>query len=269
MSLVDKNKEAKLEELLRRAGDILLDYWPGGSGALKSRLESFQKSDASIVTTADLEVNALLSKGLSELFPGLEIMSEEMPETHELRNRSSFCILDPLDGTKHFAAGASNFSILLAFVEDGNLNYGAMYMPAQGDYLCAAKGRGCLFNGHNMRVSEAETPRPSSIFIEHFDAAPSLFLTQEKLDSSEAIKKICSAELDGVVIRLRKHKTWDIAALIPLVEESGGRISDEHGAMPYFESSEPGFAYLLVSNGQIHDFLLERIVQKKNGEAPK
>lgn len=256
MSLIDSGTEAKLEELIRNAGQVLVDMWPGGNGSRRGELERFTKEDGTIVTTADLEANNLLVSGLTDLFPDTMVMSEELPESHGGTNSNNLWILDPLDGTKHYSAGKGNFSILLSLTEKGRVTYGAMYLPVAGQFFSARAGRGTLLNGEYMRVSDSDGPRPQSIFIEHFDMPPSNWWVSRKIDSSEAFAGLCTGQLDGVVIKLTTHKSWDIAPFVVLVEEAGGRVTDETGAVPLFESKPPGIAYLIASNGIIHEELL-------------
>ncbi len=266
MSLVDNAKEAKLEELIRGAGRVLMDMWPGGnegsgSGSRRGELERSTKEDGTIVTTADLEVNNLLVSALAELFPGIPVMSEELPETHSGSNSINLWIIDPLDGTKHYAAGRSNFSILLALTEKGRVAYGAMYLPALEQFISARAGQGTLLNGRFPRVSETMS-RTQSIFVEHFVPPPSNLWVSQKMDSSEAFLGLCTGQLDGVVIKLTTHKSWDLAPFVVLVEESGGRVTDETGAVPCFEAKLPGISYFVASNGLVHEELLRRINPK-------
>ena len=89
------------------------------------------KGDASPVTEADEAADALISAGLRAAFPDVPLITEEQAESHAQTART-FLIVDPLDGTKEFVQRRGDFTVNIAFVQDGCPIRGVVYAPAKG-----------------------------------------------------------------------------------------------------------------------------------------
>jgi fructose-1,6-bisphosphatase/inositol monophosphatase family enzyme len=76
------------------------------------------------------------------------------------------------------------------------------------------------------------------------------------MDSGLALAQVATGELDGVVLKMKTHKEWDLAAPMAILQEAGARVSDERGGEIPLGVGEIGFRYLIVSNGLVHDELL-------------
>jgi 3'(2'), 5'-bisphosphate nucleotidase len=59
------------------------------------------------------------------------LVTEEQAGSHD-QQRSSFLIVDPLDGTKEFVQRRGDFTVNIAWVEDGVPVRGVVYAPAKG-----------------------------------------------------------------------------------------------------------------------------------------
>lgn len=89
------------------------------------------KADTSPVTEADEAADALISAGLRAAFPEIPLITEEQSDSHALSARS-FLIVDPLDGTKEFVHRRGDFTVNIAYVEEGVALRGVVYAPARG-----------------------------------------------------------------------------------------------------------------------------------------
>ena len=99
------------------------------------------KSDDSPVTEADEAADALIAAGLREAFPDLPLVTEEQAATHG-QAVSTFLIVDPLDGTKEFVQRRGDFTVNIAYVENGVPIRGVVYAPAKGRlFYTTADGR--------------------------------------------------------------------------------------------------------------------------------
>lgn len=67
--------------------------------------------------------------------------------------------MDPIDGTKEFAAGIPQFAVSVALVEGGVPVVGAVYNPLSGGLFTAVRGEGAKLNG---RFTKAERPKRQS-----------------------------------------------------------------------------------------------------------
>lgn len=124
-----------LRRLALDAGDRIMEVYHS------PEFEVRQKSDASPVTEADEADDRLISEGLAEAFPQMPLVTEEQAASH-LQSVSTFLIVDPLDGTKEFVQRRGDFTVNIAYVEDGVPVRGVVYAPAKGRlFYTLADGR--------------------------------------------------------------------------------------------------------------------------------
>ena len=64
---IQESQKRDLLTAVRRAGELLLELWPGGSSA-GAALEIKTKCDGSLVSLADLRSNELITNAITELF---------------------------------------------------------------------------------------------------------------------------------------------------------------------------------------------------------
>jgi fructose-1,6-bisphosphatase/inositol monophosphatase family enzyme len=91
------------------------------------------------------------------------------------------------------------------------------------------------------------------------DVPPAPYLYDRWLDSGLAFLTLCTGDFDGFILKIRTHREWDLAAPTLMVEESGGKVTDEHGAPIRFAENSMTYRYLVASNGVLHDELLALI----------
>ncbi|NAZ18104.1 3'(2'),5'-bisphosphate nucleotidase CysQ, partial [Glutamicibacter soli] len=89
------------------------------------------KSDDSPVTAADEAADQLIAAGLRAAFPEIALITEEQAATHA-QTAQTFLIVDPLDGTKEFVQRRGDFTVNIAYVENGVPLRGVVYAPAKG-----------------------------------------------------------------------------------------------------------------------------------------
>ena len=81
------------------------------------RMASSLKADGSLITACDRWSDATLVEGLSEIFPGEGVLSEEGNQS--VPGTPAYWVVDPLDGTTNFAAGIPYWAISVARFEAG------------------------------------------------------------------------------------------------------------------------------------------------------
>src|SRR5258708_30063509 len=89
------------------------------------------KADRSPVTDADERAQAILLKAMAALMPGIAVVSEEMA-IRPSRLGDVFVLIDPLDGTKEFVGGSSEYTVNLAIIRDREPVVGIVAVPAEG-----------------------------------------------------------------------------------------------------------------------------------------
>ncbi|WP_053250233.1 inositol monophosphatase family protein [Ensifer adhaerens] len=120
-----------------------------------------------IVTDADIGAERLLCERLSERMSGVAIFGEEAVSDDasilkRLADADLAAVIDPVDGTWHFAHGTPMFGSILAMVSSGETIAGLIHYPILGDFLVARRGEGAWHvaaDGTRTRLSVvAPTP---------------------------------------------------------------------------------------------------------------
>lgn len=103
-------------------------------GYLRSGIAVERKADASPVTAADREAEAVLVAALGRISPDCPIIAEEAVSAGHLPPAAdSFFLVDPLDGTRDFVAGTADFTVNIGLVRGGRPVFGIILVPARGE----------------------------------------------------------------------------------------------------------------------------------------
>jgi 3'(2'), 5'-bisphosphate nucleotidase len=93
------------------------------------------KADQSPVTLADQQSEALILACLAKVAPDVPVIAEEAVTAGRIPPLAgSFFLVDPLDGTKGFIRGRSEFTINIGLIENGRPTFGLIYAPALADF---------------------------------------------------------------------------------------------------------------------------------------
>ena len=239
-------------ELIDRAASIAMPLFRRGP-------EVRMKDDDTPVTKADLEIEEMVRREVARRFPRDAVLGEEGGGS--LEDAPRVWVVDPIDGTKNFAAGVQVWGTLLALFEGGEPVLGAVGVPALGERYEAVRGRGATLNGALIRVSE----------VERLDrAAVCHYATEAWLDGPHegALRDLDRAAYRSVgftdfwghclvargsveVVLEPQLRIWDWGALKVLLEEAGGRMTTFEGGPVSDRSS------VLTTNGRLHRAVLE------------
>jgi len=222
--------------------------------------QTYTKPDESPVTDADLAADRIIRTRIGETYPKDAILTEEGVDDKERLSAERVWIVDPIDGTRSFVHGVPLFGVLIALEIDATIEVGVCHLPAVGETLAAARGRGCTWNGRPARVSRTATLDGATVV---FSDSRSMRrrLGSRWADLDERVHDIrgwgdcyghclvatgrADVMLDAVM------NPWDCAALLPILEESGGRFTDWRGQALI----DGGDA--VSSNSPLHDAVLD------------
>ncbi len=155
------------ERIIRRGGDRAVEI----AGESQVRRE---KRHRDIVTDGDLAVEEMVISDLHERFPHHGFHSEERPP--ENTSAEYVWVLDPIDGTKHYARHLPYWAVSLGLEHRGEPVLGAVYLPECGRMYSAAAGYGATLNGRPIRCSSQTSLSDAFLCVEipHAQSNPSL-----------------------------------------------------------------------------------------------
>jgi histidinol-phosphatase len=219
-----------------------------------------RKIDRSVVTIADRDAEQLLRRLITARFPDHTIVGEEFG--HDGRQSSHRWIIDPIDGTNSFVRGVPFYGVLIALEVEGALVVGVAYFPALDEMISAASGLGCYWNGRRARVSAVTSLAEACVaYTDSRGMRERLGGGWDALLEATALQRgwgdcygHCLVATGRADIMLDpRMNPWDCAALIPILEEAGGRFTDWHGRV----TIDGGDA--LSTNGALHEEMLARL----------
>lgn len=116
--------------------------------------EIHEKAPGDLVTIVDHEVEALMEKRLPSLLPGSRVIGEEgtaaHPELLNTLNDGWVWLVDPLDGTRNFVEGISDFATMVALLYNGVAQHAWIYSPTAASMAYAGRGEGTWWNGRRV-----------------------------------------------------------------------------------------------------------------------
>ena len=250
---------AVAKTLARDAGDIMLRYFNS------SAADPTVKSDRTIVTNADTEINDLIIEVLNKETPGYSIWGEEQSAIIEGAKYTWVC--DPVDGTMPFAKGLPISTFSLGLVDEhGKSVVGVVYDPFHDRMFEAVTGKGAFLNGSRIGVSDVATLDGAYIDEELWVNEDEQITFDDPKDifnkKGAKLTTLCSAVITGCMVAtgsfeamlFGQGKPEDIAALAVIVTEAGGKVTDLIGNDQRYDTNIRG---AIVSNGLIHDQILE------------
>jgi histidinol phosphatase-like enzyme (inositol monophosphatase family) len=221
---------AAVSEAARIAGDVALRYF-------RTELAIEIKADGSEVTRADREAEAAAREWIRSRFPGDSVLGEEMGEHGHATQRR--WLIDPIDGTRSYVRGVPLWGTMVAVEENGTVLAGAINCPATGDLVAAAAGSGCWHNERRCRVSSVAQLKDATILGTdvRFSENPARATRWSSLAADAGIARTWGDCYGYVLVATGRAEVmvdnrlspWDVAALVPIIEEAGGLLTDWRG----------------------------------------
>jgi histidinol phosphatase-like enzyme (inositol monophosphatase family) len=200
----------------------------------RSPISVDDKADLSPVTVADRESEAVMRRLIERAFPEHGIIGEE--HGADRPDAPFVWVLDPIDGTKSFITGKPLFGTLIALMHEGSAIVGIISHPALGERWTGAKGRPTLFNGTPARTRPCDVLGKAAAY----STSPYMFATERDAAAYERLRRRVKLALYGAdcyayglmssgwadLVVEGGLKVYDYCALIPVIEGSGGLITD-------------------------------------------
>jgi histidinol phosphatase-like enzyme (inositol monophosphatase family) len=214
------------------AGEVIRPYFRSG-------LASELKGDMSPVTAADKGAEQAMRGVLEARFPEHGILGEEFG----LHNPGAGLrwVLDPIDGTRAFITGRPAFGCLIALLDGQTPLLGIVDQPVTGERWVGVAGRATQFRGPFggragtracVALAQAElsctSPQMFGADLPRWQRLSDAAGRTSFGGDCYAYGLLALGQID--VIAESDLKPWDWAALVPVVEGAGGRMTDWRGA---------------------------------------
>lgn len=216
-----------------------------------------EKPDRSLVTEADLAVEEAARRIVAGRRPDLGVFGEEQGESGPTGTR---LIIDPIDATANFARRIPIFATLLAIEHEGAVIASLVSAPALGTRWTAWRGGGAFLGAQRIGVSGIRQLSAAQAFhgslagTEAIDVPPGhralLDRTGRQRGLGDFWQHVLVAEGCGEIAFDPIVAPWDIAALMLLVEEAGGRATSLAGERTIYAGN------LVSTNGVLHEEVL-------------
>jgi 3'(2'), 5'-bisphosphate nucleotidase len=203
-----------------------------------------RKRDFSPVTAADRIAEALIVDGLREAAPVIPVVAEEEVEAGLVTGAPGhrFWLVDPLDGTREFAAGSDNFAVCIGLVEDGRPLLGVVALPATGEVFCGLVGDGAwkqAADGARLPIRARRIPPEGPVVMasRHYqrDSRIAAFAQAQQaqrivnIGSAEKFCRLAEGAAD-LYPRFGPTMEWDTAAGEAVLLAAGGAMAEWDGA---------------------------------------
>jgi histidinol-phosphatase len=238
-------------------------------------LEVRTKPDRTPVTEADLTVERAIRDRLAQSRPDDGILGEEFGTAGDSTRQ---WIIDPIDGTANYLKGIPMWTTLIALSIDGVPRVGVASQPALGRRWWAATGLGAWTN--------TPTGSAARLAVSTVDAIAEASASMQSIRQWDEVGQLDAViRLSRAVWRDRGYgdtwpymllaegrlefvaefgvKEYDIAALVPIITEAGGRFTSFDGNDSLSERSS------LATNGVLHAAFLDLLHTPETPESPR
>ena len=230
------------------------------AGALLARLRdapSWNDADLTELRDAgDRASHRFLADQLAEARPGDAVLSEEAADEPRRLTADRVWIVDPLDGTREFAEGRSDWAVHVALWCEGELAAGAVALPAIGTVLSTAEPPShpvADANGLRIAVSRTRAPALAARLADRLGA--------ELVPMGSAGYKVAAVVLGEVdaYVHAGGQYEWDSAAPVAVARAAGLHTSRLDGSPLQYNQPEPYLPDLLVCRQELAEALLTAI----------
>ena len=264
----EREFEVALDAARRASRHLLGEY---------ERFVAIPDAPADISTDADRQSQEIILQTIRAAFPDDALCAEEATSTLQdaVHTGARVWIVDPIDGTRGFARKNGEFSVMIGFVEDGQIAVGVVAQPAVRKLTYAIQGQGC------WRL-DADKSAPTRCLVTAVAELRQCTLTQsrshgpanrsrwaEALEAKHIVESysagiklalVARGDADVYLNTYEAFHDWDICAGHILVTEAGGQVSGtgaqelQYGLAGAWQKNG-----LLATNGHLHAAALKVI----------
>lgn len=246
-----------LIDAARVAGDMAMRFFRPGA-ATAARIDF--KAGGSPVTEADLAVDRYLHDRLRPAISDTAWLSEETADDLDRLLYDHVIVVDPIDGTRSFAAGDPHWAVSVALVSHGRPVAGVVHAPALEQTFAASLGGGASLNDRPTTASDraalegARLSAPAG-FIKPFARAVPVMLVPRIPSLACRFAAVASGALDAAIASPDSHD-WDLAGVDIVLQEAGAHFTAADGRPITYNARVPRHRTLYAAGPNLHDALV-------------
>jgi len=240
----------ELSAVVREAGAL-------AASTFRKQYKSWTKHGGSPVTEADIAVDLLLRERLTRLIPDVGWLSEESEDDRARLGASRLWIVDPIDGTRAYVNGRTDWAISVALVENGRPLAGAIFAPMEDGLYLSLVGEGATREGVALSANDsddldgARAAGPKPMLAELAKSEPGIVLEPKVHSLALRLARVADGRLD-IAFASKDSHDWDLAAADLIVHEAGGALTTLEGQAPVYNSAQARHGALLAAGRARH-----------------
>ena len=219
MNVISPNLNLMIKACEKASKIIIRDF-----GEIEN-LQVSKKGPKDFVTKTDKRVEKILINELTKTKRNYSFITEETGKILN-KDKETFWIIDPIDGTTNFLHGVPHFAISVALQKDNEILIGLIFDPIKNEIFYAEKNNGAYFNNSRVRVSN-KVNLDDCLFATNNDGIkflhPRLNLRNTGCAALDLAYVGCG-RFDGYFHN--DINLWDIAAGKIIIEEAGGKVNN-------------------------------------------
>ncbi len=220
------------DEFLDNADKVITDFFKAERPGLLESYGSVQhdvKTDNTVVTKLDKDIEARLRPILKQLDPKIGIEGEE----HGIEgSRETYWLVDPIDGTEQFIRGMPTCKNLMTLIDQGEAVWAFMYMFVSDELWLARRGQGVTCNGKKITLVERELRRSwIDLSVQLLDpkVLAAVLRIRPQLAGFTIMRgfdSIIAGKVDGCLCYGSGGGPWDYAPRALFLREAGYKVTN-------------------------------------------
>ena len=219
MNSISPNLNLMIKACEKASKVIIRDF-----GELEN-LQVSRKGPKDFVTKTDKRVEKILIEELEKSKKNYSFITEETGKIVN-KDKNTFWIIDPIDGTTNFLHGIPHFAISVALQKKDEIIIGLIFDPIKNEIFYAEKNSGSFVNNNRSRVSN-KSNLDDCLFASDNEGIKSIYPKLNMRNTGCAaldLAYVGCGRFDGYFHN--KINLWDIAAGKIIIEEAGGKVNN-------------------------------------------
>ena len=241
MTIDQESDVALAERLATEAGAILL--------ALQAQSGLTGKA---LGQAGDVQANSFLMRTLRAARPDDAVLSEEEKDDGNRCAISRAWIIDPLDGTREYGEGRTDWAVHVALAIDGVATVGAVALPGLGLTLTSGAPLPLEPAGTPLRMLVSRTrPAPEAVAV-----AEAVGATLVPMGSAGAKAMAVVRGQADIYLHTGGQYEWDNCAPIAVAQAAGLHVSRVDGSPLVYNCADPYLPDLLICRAELAEQVL-------------